>query len=76
MNLRDRDGPLYLILIGIAVAVVSLGRQHVMLVHYNPFLLGLGGLALALVLAAWRLGGQQDGINADSGGNNEPGESG
>lgn len=76
MKLRDRDGPLYLILIGIAAAVVALGWQHVMLVYYNLFLLGLGGLALALVLAAWRLGGQQDRINTNSGGNNKPDEAG
>jgi hypothetical protein len=53
---RNRHWPIYLGLVVIAGVLLYLGRRHMMLLHYNGFLSVLGGLALALVVVAWRTG--------------------
>jgi hypothetical protein len=53
---RNRQWPIYLVLVAIAGVLLYLGRRHMMLLEYNRFLGVLGALALALVVVAWRTG--------------------
>ena len=64
-RLHQRDWPIYLILVGVGATLFYLGRKYIMQIYYNDFLLGLGALALGLVLTAWAVGGAPDAMNDD-----------